>query len=103
MDATETKVYMAVLIAALVLAAILIYFIATVIRQQKRNLILHKQKIQAEITTLENERRRIASDLHDDLGPLLSAVRLQVNCLNIQDTEDREIAERSVEQIDVIL
>ena len=103
MDATETKVYMAVLIATGVLAAILVYFIITVIRQQKRNLLLQSEKIQTEVNTLENERKRIASDLHDDLGPLLSAVRLQVNCLEAAQTEDKEIVERSVNQIDTIL
>ncbi|MBS1564483.1 MAG: sensor histidine kinase, partial [Bacteroidetes bacterium] len=73
------------------------------IRQQRRHLRLQQEKIQAEITTLENERRRIASDLHDDLGPLLSAVKLQIYSVEVPDPEDRELIERSGLYIDNIL
>jgi len=79
MDPEETKIYIAVLIAAAVIAVILIYFIYTILKQQRKNLTLHKEKIQAEIVTLEHERKRIASDLHDELGPLLSSVRMQIS------------------------
>ncbi len=103
MDTKEAKVYVAILIAAGVLGIILVYFIITIIRQQKKNLVLHKEKIQAEINTLETERKRIAADLHDDLGPLLSAVKLQINSLNSEDKEDAEIIDKSNSQIDVIL
>lgn len=103
MDTKETKIYIAVLIAASVLGVILVYFIITIIRQQRKNLALHKEKIQAEINTLEKERKRIASDLHDELGPLLSAVRLQINSLNTEDKEDEEIIDKSNMHIDTIL
>ncbi|HEY4149188.1 MAG TPA: sensor histidine kinase [Chitinophagaceae bacterium] len=103
MHSTETKIYTTILIAAGVLAIILVYFVVNIIRQQRKNLIFQKEKIQAEITTLENERRRIASDLHDDLGPLLSAVKLQINSVEVPDGEDRELIERSGMYIDNIL
>ncbi len=103
MHTTETKIYTTILIAAGVLGIILVYFVINIIRQQRKNLIFQKGKIQAEITTLENERRRIASDLHDDLGPLLSAVKLQINSVEVPDEEDRELIERSGMYIDNIL
>lgn len=103
MDSNETKIYTVILIAGGVLGIILIYFIINIIRQQRRNLSLHNEKIQAEITTLEDERKRIASDLHDDLGPLLSAVKLQINSVEVPDDEDRELIEKSSLYIDAIL
>jgi len=103
MHTTETKIYTTILIAAGVLGIILVYFVINIIRQQRKNLIFQKEKIQAEITTLENERRRIASDLHDDLGPLLSAVKLQINSVEVPDIEDKELIERSGLYIDNIL
>jgi two-component system, NarL family, sensor kinase len=103
MDPKEAKIYIAVLIAACVLGIMLVYFIITIIRQQRKNLALHKEKIQAEINTLEKERKRIASDLHDELGPVLSAVRLQINSLNTEDEEDTEIIAKSNSHIDTIL
>src|SRR5262245_19620588 len=103
MDPNETKIYTVILIAGGVLGIILVYFIINIIRQQRRNLSLHNEKIQAEITTLENERKRIASDLHDDLGPLLSAVKLQINSVEVPDGEDQELIEKSSLYIDAIL
>jgi len=103
MHTTETKIYTTIIIAAGVLGIILVYFVINIIRQQRKNLIFQKEKIQAEITTLENERRRIASDLHDDLGPLLSAVKLQINSVEVPDIEDKELIERSGLYIDNIL
>src|SRR5580692_5652864 len=100
MDTNETKIYTAILIAAAILGIILVFFIITIIRHQRSNLILQKEKIQAEINTLENERKRIASDLHDDLGPLLSAVKLQINNVDLGNREDQEMIEKASMHID---
>jgi len=103
MDSHETKIYTAILIAAGILAILLLFFFITIIRHQRKNLELHKQKLLAEITTLEKERKRVATDLHDDLGPLLSAVKLQISSVNIPDADDREIIDKSGKHIDELL
>lgn len=103
MDTPEAKLYDALLIVVGVVGTILIYFIITIIRYQRRSLHLHKEKIQAEIDTLENERKRIASDLHDELGPLLSAVKLQINSLDASNEEDQEVIYKSSLHIDSII
>ncbi|MEP7376065.1 MAG: ATP-binding protein [Chitinophagaceae bacterium] len=103
MDTNETKIYTAILVAAIVLGIILVYFIITIIRHQKSNLALYKEKMQVEINTLEKERKRIASDLHDELGPHLSSVRLQINCIHVTDPDDAAIVEKAVLHIDSIL
>jgi len=103
MDANETKIYIALLIAAGVLALIIIFFIVTIIIHKKKIVALYKQKIKAEISTLESERKRIASDLHDDLGPLLSAVKLQVNSLDAASPGDHQIISKASTNMDSIL
>ncbi len=103
MDTNETKIYAVILIAAAILGIIVAYFIITIIRYQRRNLILYKDKLEAEIATLENERKRIASDLHDELGPLLSAVKLHINCVESQDADSRELIRKANMHIDTIL
>ncbi|MCG2613951.1 ATP-binding protein [Terrimonas sp. NA20] len=103
MDTQEKSLYSSLLIVVIVVGIILLYFIITIIRYQRRSLVLHKEKIRAEIDTLENERKRIASDLHDELGPLLSAVKLQINNLNSQDSEDKVLIEKSSRHIDTII
>lgn len=103
MDTQEKELYQSILIVASVVGVILIYLIVTIIRYHRRRLQLYKGKIQAEMDTLENERKRIASDLHDELGPLLSAVKLQINSLDTTDAGDQEVIVKSSQHIDSII
>ncbi|PZR27438.1 MAG: sensor histidine kinase [Citrobacter freundii] len=103
MDTQEKSLFSSLLIVVIVVGIVLLYFIITIIRYQRRSLVLHKEKIRAEIDTLENERKRIASDLHDELGPLLSAVKLQINNLESQDPDDKILIDKSSQHIDTII
>jgi two-component system, NarL family, sensor kinase len=103
MGPQEKEFYQSLLIVVGIVGIILLYFIITIIRYQRRSMRLHKEKIQAEIDTLENERKRIAADLHDELGPLLSAVKLQINNLETTDKTDLQLIEKSSLHIDSII
>jgi signal transduction histidine kinase len=100
MDAQEKEFYQSLLIIVGIAGAILAYFIITAIRYQRKSFRMHKEKIRAEIDTMENERRRIAADLHDELGPLLSAVKLQINHLETDLEEDKILIEKASTHID---
>jgi two-component system, NarL family, sensor kinase len=103
MPSKETEFYQGILIVALLVGIILIYFVIVAITYHRRSMRLHKEKIQAEIDTLENERKRIAADLHDELGPLLSAVKLQINNLETSHPEDKLMISKSSTHIDSII
>lgn len=103
MDTHETKIYIALLIVAVFLGTFLLFFIITILRHQRRNQELYKEKINAEMTTMEKERTRIASDLHDDLGPMLSAVKLLTNNLELSSAEDRKTLLRINDYLDGVL
>lgn len=103
MDTPAKEYYNAVLIIVSIVGIVLLYFIITAIRYQRRSLRLHKERIRAEIDTLENERKRIAADLHDELGPLLSSVKLQINSLETTDPGDLLVVEKSSRYIDSII
>lgn len=100
MDAKETSFYTAILIVCAVLGVIIAYFIISIIRQQRRNLRLYKQSIQTEITTLENERARMAADLHDEVGPILSSIKLRINSIDIANEADHEVIQTTNDHID---
>lgn len=100
MDTKEEGIYALIIVAAVVLALILGYFIFNIIRQQKKTRQLHLDNIQAEIRALERERQRIASDLHDDLGPLLSAVKFKINAMEAPGDDDKELIEKASQHID---
>ena len=103
MHTEEQELYKIILIAAVILAGITGYFIYSIIRQKNHVLKWQQNRIRAEIETLENERRRIASDLHDELGPMLSAIKLQVNHIEPSDAMEKMIIDKSSQHIDEIV
>lgn len=103
MDSNETKIYIAILIGASVLGILLLYFIVTILRHQRLVVKFHEEKILAEITTLEKDRSRIVADLHDELGPLLSTVKLQLNSLESPLEEDHILIEKASNHLDKVL
>ncbi|HVZ57707.1 MAG TPA: ATP-binding protein [Chitinophagaceae bacterium] len=103
MDSHQASIYAAVLIVSVVVGLILAYFLVSLIRQQRRYQQLHKARILAEVTTLERERARIASDLHDEIGPLLLAARYKLNGLDPQSAEDELIMKGINDHLDGIL
>src|SRR5690349_11901489 len=100
MDAYQTTIYTAVLIAASIIGIIIVYFAISSVRQQRHIQTLHKQNTMAEINTLEKERARMASDLHDELGPLLSSVKMRMNCLDLESPDDQTQLEKINEYVD---
>ncbi|MCZ4244344.1 sensor histidine kinase [Pedobacter punctiformis] len=103
MDTEEKEFYNAVLIAAAIIGAIMLYFIVSMIMQHRKSRRVSKDRISAEIKTLENERRRIASDLHDEIGPLLSAVKFQIAHLDAKTEEMQSLVDSSGKHIDTII
>ncbi len=103
MYAEETKFFIALLIAALVLALLLLFFIITIVQYHSLYRKQSMRQLHAEMDALENERKRIASDLHDDIGPLLSIVKMQVSSFKFNDAgEEIEVladAEKNVSYI----
>lgn len=100
---SEKSFYTAVTIITIILGIIIVYFIISMIRHQRRNVQNYKTKIKAEIDTLENERKRIASDIHDELGPILSAVRIQINHLETPTLTDAETITKVNKYIDDVI
>jgi signal transduction histidine kinase len=103
MDTKEAGIYIAVIITVIVLGIIISFFAISIIRQQKRNIELQKANILAEISVMEKERSRIAADLHDELGPVLSVIKFQVDyAIQSEQVERRELNKAS-EQLDEII
>lgn len=90
-------------IASIIIGVIVIFFISAIVRQQRKVSYWQQARIAAEINTLEAERKRIAGDLHDELGPMLSAIKLQINHLEPEDETESAVLEKSSKQIDIII
>src|ERR1700739_641911 len=98
----ETKVLNITLFVSLILGIIIVYFFVSIIRYHRRYVKLQREKIFAEITIRETERKRSAGDLHDSLGPLLSAVKLNISSVEVESVDDREVLEKTGRYLDEI-
>jgi signal transduction histidine kinase len=103
MHPEETRIFYTILMASAVLALLFAFFVITIIRHQRRKTALEKEKLVAEILLLENERGRIAADLHDELGALISAVKLNLQCLDTVSEQDNKILEKTGVYIDTTM
>jgi signal transduction histidine kinase len=99
----EGKILNITLLVSLIIAVIIVYFFVSIIRYHRRYMRLQREKIFAEITIRENERKRIAGDLHDSLGPLLSAVKLNISSVDIDNAADREVLDKTARYLDEII
>jgi signal transduction histidine kinase len=98
----DNKILNITLLFSLIITVIVIYFFVSIIRYHRRYIKLQRERILAGITIQENERKRIAADLHDSLGPLLSAVKLNINSIDIQP-HDKEVLDRAGRSLDEII
>jgi len=99
----ETRILNITILASLIIAVIIVYFFVSIIRYHRRYMRLQREKIFAEITIRENERKRIAGDLHDSLGPLLSAVKLNISSVDVESAEDRQVLDKTGGYLDEII
>lgn len=81
MDTSEISLFNAVLIVSAVMGITILYFLYSSLRQHVRHRRLLHQKAGADIGLLEAERRRLARDIHDDVGPLLSLAGLHIGAV----------------------
>jgi len=79
MDSRQYSLFLAITLATLFVVAILLYFVFRIIQKQQQLLRLQRQVVKVEMATLEKERARIAGDLHDDIGPLLAAIKYRMS------------------------
>jgi signal transduction histidine kinase len=98
----ENKILYITILFSMIITVIVIYFFVSIIRYHRRYIRLQRERILAGITVQENERKRIAADLHDSLGPLLSAVKLNINSIDIQP-HDKEVLDKAGRSLDEII
>ncbi|MGN6195275.1 MAG: sensor histidine kinase [Ginsengibacter sp.] len=91
MDTNESKIYIALLTGVVVHIVVLAFFVITIIRYQRRKIDFEEKRLLAQFNYLDSVRERIGIDLHDDLGPSLSLLKMKLGQLKTADNEARKI------------
>lgn len=91
MHPEETRIFFAILTSVIILVILMAFFVITIVRYSKIKIASHQEKTTTDTIILEKERERIAADLHDDLGATLSAIKIKLQCLDIENIEDSSI------------
>lgn len=102
MDTTQTNFYIAVIIVSVIVGIIIAIFFISLIRHQRKLLEFHRKSILSEVTTLENERSRIAADMHDELAPMIYLAKYQVSSVEILEDDDKETLQKSINVLETI-
>ena len=75
----------------IIFLSLIIFFVMILVKNGRVRQQAEIDVKDAIITTQEDEQNRIAEDIHDDIGPMLSAIKLQV--ANLSELEPDEITE----------
>jgi signal transduction histidine kinase len=103
MYSIETSIYTAVLITGFVIGGLLIYFGITISRKQKKHFKMLSEHFLAEMERLEQERIRIARDLHDELGPILSVTQIHIDATSPDNAKDLSHLQKARDNIQILL
>lgn len=92
-----------ILLASIVITILVSFFVVSIVRQHRRFVRIQQGRMRNEISLLEKERKRLAHDLHDDMGPQLSAVKMQLACLESVAEGEQYLLQRAGRSIDQII
>ena len=84
MHTTETGIYYTFIIGLTTLTLLLVIFLTSYIRQQKQRMREYRNQVLRDINLIEEERKRIAADLHDNFGSILATARFGLENLTEQ-------------------
>lgn len=102
MDTAATPLLTALLITAGVVGLLILYFAAYLVAQQRKRLALQRQYLLDETSLLEGERSRIARDIHDELGPILTTARMELNSLYEESGAHADFHARADAQLEAL-
>jgi signal transduction histidine kinase len=103
MDARETTIYNTILIAATIIGSILAYLVFSLLWLHRKRMRENHASVRNEVNLLEEERTRMAADLHDEFGPILSAAKFKIASVEMADQSEQKLLNQAGGYLDDII
>lgn len=81
MSPPEKKIYYTLVAGLLVLTLLMFLFAMSFVRIYRKRSAMFREHLLLELSLVEEERKRIAADLHDDMGSSLEAIKMRLKLL----------------------
>ena len=88
MGPQERTIFIGFGFVAMLIALILVYFFLNMFKQRRLYRQLQLDKLNAEINASELERNNIATELHNEIGPYLSSVKMRLDVLETTNPQN---------------
>jgi len=99
----ETRIYDALLTGLILFAGLMVFFIMSIVRYQRKRVMAYHELMEEEIGLLEKERARISNDLHDEVGVMLSALKLLLSGIKPGNEAERTVMEKVMGHLEEIM
>lgn len=97
---TPEKQYIIIVFLAvsIFIGLILAFFLVNFFLKEKRYRELQKQKLNAEVAAAELERSKIATQLHNDIGPFLSSVKMRLELMQTNNENEMDACKKVIDE-----
>lgn len=102
---TDDKSLLALLIVFITIVMLAVVFLIAMFRYYKSMRDKQEELFKASLKAQEEERGRIAEDLHDDIGPRLSALKLSIDLMrnDFEKAERIQMIDETTEILDFVI
>lgn len=98
MGTEERKIFIAFGIVSAFIGLVILFFFINLLKQQRRYRQLQKDKLNSEINASEMERNLIATELHNDIGPYLSSVKMRLDVIESAQFEELDACKAALDK-----
>jgi signal transduction histidine kinase len=98
MGTEERKIFIAFGIVSAFIGLVILFFFINLLKQQRRYRKLQKDKLNSEINASEMERNLIATELHNDIGPYLSSVKMRLDVIESAQSEELDACKAALDK-----
>ena len=79
-------------------AVVLVFFFINTFKQQRKFRILQREKLNAEIEAADEQRSLIATELHNDIGPYLSSIKMRLQLIESAASDELEACKAALDK-----